>query len=268
MTYKIFLVPLLAAALVLSVFLWHDTNGPSGTQAPPPPSAHEAAPVAIRIGYLHPDSAIANSIDVRHFYGQHLTELAKYLDWTYELVEIPPQEAVERLKRHDVDLLLPMEVNPQRQDELVYSKHAFFLDTLALYTREDEERFHSHDISKLDGASVGLYENRLINDILRDFAHSLIRLTRHRDIVGRFGGDEFVLYLRNIPEPALHAFAQRLMTAAHNLDPVQKPPLSASIGIALINQPGLSYEEVFHKADRALYDVKESGRDGYKIYEN
>ena len=58
------------------------------------------------------------------------------------------------------------------------------------------------------------------------------------------------------------------MTAAHNLDPVQKPPLSASIGIALINQPGLSYEEVFHKADRALYDVKESGRDGYKIYEN
>jgi hypothetical protein len=70
--------------------------------------------------------------------------------------------------------------------------------------------------------------------------------------VGRFGGDEFVLYLRNIPEDALHAFAQRLLSAAHELDPVQKPPLSASIGIALINHSGLAYEEVFYRADKAL----------------
>jgi diguanylate cyclase (GGDEF)-like protein len=104
------------------------------------------------------------------------------------------------------------------------------------------------------------------DDILKDFAHALIRLTRHRDIVGRFGGDEFVLYLRNIPESALHDFAQRLLTAAHALDPVQRPPLSASIGIALINHAGLTYDEIFYMADKALYTVKEGGRDGYKIY--
>ena len=101
---------------------------------------------------------------------------------------------------------------------------------------------------------------------MKDFAHALIRLTRHRDIVGRFGGDELVLYLRNIPESALHDFAQRLLTAAHALDPVQRPPLSASIGIALINHAGLTYDEIFYMADKALYAVKEGGRDGYKIY--
>ena len=104
------------------------------------------------------------------------------------------------------------------------------------------------------------------DDILKDFAHALIRLTRHRDIVGRFGGDEFVLYLRNIPEAAIPPLAQRLLNAAHQLDPVQKPPLSASIGIALIDRAGLTYDEIFYQADKALYAVKEGGRDGYKIY--
>ena len=104
------------------------------------------------------------------------------------------------------------------------------------------------------------------DDILKDFAHALIRLTRHKDGVGRFGGDEFVLYLRNIPQEALISFAQRLQTAAHELDPTQKPPLSASIGIAIIDSPDLTYEEVFYRADKALYHVKEGGRDGYRIY--
>ena len=104
------------------------------------------------------------------------------------------------------------------------------------------------------------------DDILKDFAHALIRLTRHRDGVGRFGGDEFLLYLRNIPKDNLAAFAQRLMNAAHQLDPAQRPPLSASIGIVSIDRANLDYEEVFQRADRALYEVKERGRDGYKIY--
>ncbi len=164
MAYKIFLSPILAVALLLSTLLWQDSNSPSGTLAPPPPSAREAAPVSVRVGYLRPDPMVANSIEVRHFYGQHLTELAKYLDWTYELVEVTPQEALSRLQQHDIDLLLPMEPNPRRMQELAYSRHTFYLDLLALYTRKGEKHFHARDLSNLDGASVGLYENRSVND--------------------------------------------------------------------------------------------------------
>ena len=106
------------------------------------------------------------------------------------------------------------------------------------------------------------------DDILRDFAHALIRLTRHGDGVGRFGGDEFLIYLRNMPKEALNDFAERVRAAAHNLDPAQHPPLSASIGIAVASMPGLSYEHLFQLADRALYKVKANGRDGYQIYKN
>ena len=169
MTYKLFLVPIAAVVILLSTVLWQDSAGPSGTLAPPPPAAREAAPVTVRIGYLRPDPSVSNSIELRHFYGQHLTELAKYLDWTYEFVEVTPQEAIERLRQKDIDLLVPMEVNPQRQDDLAYSQHNFFLDTLALYTREGEKRFHSRDLSNLDGASVGLYANRPVNEVFLDF---------------------------------------------------------------------------------------------------
>ena len=169
MTYKLFLVPILAVVLLLSSVLWQERTGPSGTLVPPPPKAQEAAPFSVRIGYLKPDPSVGNSIDVRHFYGQHLTELAKYLDWTYELVEVTPQDGVTRLRTRDIALLLPMEVNPQRTDELAYSQHDFYLDTLALYTRKGEKRFHARDLSTLDGASVGLYENRPINETFRQF---------------------------------------------------------------------------------------------------
>ena len=169
MTYKLLLVPILAVALLLSTVLWQDVHGPSGTPAPPPPAAWESAEVSVRIGYLRPDPSIANALEVRHFYGQHLTELAKYLDWTYELVEVSPQEAIARLQQGDIDLLLPMEENPQRQDELTYTRHNFFLDTLALYTREGEKHFHARELANLDGASVGLYEDRPLNQLFQQF---------------------------------------------------------------------------------------------------
>lgn len=169
MSYKLFLVPILAVALLLSTVLWRDTHGPSGTLAPPPPSSREAAEVSVRIGYLCPDPSVSSNIEVRHFYGQHLAELAKYLDWTYELVAVTPQDGLTRLRQGDIDLILPMEENPLRQDELSYTRHNFFLDTLALYTREGEKHFHARDLSNLDGASVGLYENRPVNHLFQKF---------------------------------------------------------------------------------------------------
>lgn len=42
--------------------------------------------------------------------------------------------------------------------------------------------------------------------------------------------------------------------------------VSASVRIALFPIHGTNYEELFHNADQALYDVKTGGKDGYKIY--
>ena len=101
--------------------------------------------------------------------------------------------------------------------------------------------------------------------VLRDFAHNLIRLTRQGDAVGRFGGDEFILYLRNVNPAKLPDVGRRILTASHQIDPAQKPPLSASIGIVPVLSSDFSYEILFERADEALYFVKSRGRNNFHI---
>lgn len=106
------------------------------------------------------------------------------------------------------------------------------------------------------------------DDILRRFAESLSVIFRKTDCIGRFGGDEFIIFLPNIKDhQALIRFAKQINTAAHEIEiQADHALLSASIGIALIPEHGQSYEDVFRAADHALYQVKERGRDGYCIY--
>ena len=101
--------------------------------------------------------------------------------------------------------------------------------------------------------------------ILVNFAHALKHIAKQMDGVGRFGGDEFIIYHRNATEENLTHMAEQILEAAHALDPEQRPLLSASIGIAMAPEQGKTYEELFRAADRALYYVKENGRDNFKI---
>ena len=103
--------------------------------------------------------------------------------------------------------------------------------------------------------------------ILRDFAHALIRLSHHGDLTGRFGGDEFVLYLREAAEENLPAIAAKILQAARNLSPHREPMITASIGICPVTSADLSYEEIFAAADEALYYVKNNGRNNFQLAE-
>ncbi|MGN0940729.1 MAG: GGDEF domain-containing protein, partial [Selenomonadaceae bacterium] len=105
------------------------------------------------------------------------------------------------------------------------------------------------------------------DEILKKFATSLCGIVRKNDVVGRFGGDEFILYLKNIPEERVREIAEHVVTAAHELDTTQRPRLSASMGVTLIHSSTELYDTVFRHADYSLYSVKQNGRDGYAIYQ-
>ncbi len=100
--------------------------------------------------------------------------------------------------------------------------------------------------------------------VLHDFGEVLRKLFRPTDLVGRFGGDEFVVLLNDIPgkEIAIQK-AKRIVEAAcatrTGSDTVK---ISASIGMASTPQHGLDYDTLFSVADKAVYSVKESGRNG------
>lgn len=104
------------------------------------------------------------------------------------------------------------------------------------------------------------------DEILKNFASHLKGMTRSNDYVGRFGGDEFILLLNSPRFDSIHMIAGRINKLACDLETSpDKPKLSASIGIALYPTHGKTYAELFKAADEALYEVKQSGRNGFAV---
>ena len=114
---------------------------------------------------------------------------------------------------------------------------------------------------------------KLINDALGHQAgDELIQVVaavcrselRQNDIACRFGGDEFVIVLPNTgPEQALQ-FAQRLHQLLHtalNRFAVAGSAASVSMGVASIVAEDGSYSDTLRRADQALYQAKELGKD-------
>lgn len=103
------------------------------------------------------------------------------------------------------------------------------------------------------------------DQILRETAELLQRTVGNDDIVGRPGGDEFLIYLAHIQDrDELSAVCETICGAVRQirLDGSRHP--TVSIG-AVLAVPGLDYDALYQIADRALYAAKDAGRDGYRI---
>ena len=101
--------------------------------------------------------------------------------------------------------------------------------------------------------------------ILQEFAKKLKGVFRANDCVGRFGGDEFVVFIENIPNnEVILRKAQQILESAKTLAVKEKNAgITASIGIAIAPQNGRDYDTLFNYADKSLYTVKNAGRNGY-----
>lgn len=105
------------------------------------------------------------------------------------------------------------------------------------------------------------------DQVLAGVARVLREAIRGTDLIGRFGGEEFVLALPETDAAVARDLAERLCQGVRQWQyvlPGGQPPLhtSCSLGVATW-RPGasVSLEEVFRHADAALYQAKEQGRD-------
>ncbi len=94
---------------------------------------------------------------------------------------------------------------------------------------------------------------------------------RETDVVARFGGDEFSLILPDTGREGAVAVAERILDRLRAFPFLEAEGLSlhltASIGIATLLDVTGSAEELLKAADRAMYQVKDSGKDGIHIAE-
>lgn len=100
------------------------------------------------------------------------------------------------------------------------------------------------------------------DDVLRHLARALQRLVRPGDFLARLGGDEFAILLRNADRrKALNAAGQLLAQLRQEGAIVggQTIRLTASIGVAMIPEHGLTVTELMANAELALYEAKKGG---------
>lgn len=117
-----------------------------------------------------------------------------------------------------------------------------------------------------------IYGHAMGDKILIAFADILRAAMRSSDLIGRMGGDEFVAFCHGVHEES-HIAAktqfinEKITEAAKKLMGEDMTiPLGASIGCVLVPQAGTDFVELYKKADKALYIVKQNGKHGYNIF--
>ena len=108
------------------------------------------------------------------------------------------------------------------------------------------------------------------DQVLRTAGQALKSVVKGRDIVARFGGEEFIILLPNTPESGAYTLAEQLRNTfargrirrANSDEYIDT--VTISVGVA-IPMPGESIEQVIERADKALYRAKQEGRNCVRI---
>ena len=173
--------------------------------------------------FLH---MIANSVRIKEFVLSREIRIQKDTD---DLTGLMNKGAVTR------------EINDFLADESKNKGLMFLLDI---------DRFKS--INDTYGHDVG-------DNVIRDFGAILHDMFTQGEIVGRFGGDEFIVFIKDTDDvTTAENTARRIITdAAEKIQlPNSKWDFSVSVGIAAYHGAEKNYSEIFKKADIAMYKAK------------
>ena len=145
---------------------------------------------------------------------------------------------------------------------LVYNRHK--LDETLEIEKKRADRYNSSfgimilDIDHFKKIN-DLYGHHVGDTVLKEFSTLLKDNSRDTDIVGRWGGEEFLIIVPETNKESIERFAQNLRKKIefHNFEHISH--LTSSIGTTIYKKDE-STESTVNRADNALYEAKNSGR--------
>ena len=106
------------------------------------------------------------------------------------------------------------------------------------------------------------------DQLLQRVARALRDCVRPQDTVARMGGDEFALLLESTGSAeSARVVADRVLRAIEASAVEESLPVSASIGVVLVTEPGGTADRILRQADVAMYHAKAAGKGRSMIYE-
>ena len=112
------------------------------------------------------------------------------------------------------------------------------------------------------------YGHAVGDKVLKNLSDLFKNHFRQTDIVGRIGGDEFIILIEDehIAESRIQSLLKKVN--ALKIEELQDFKLSISVGRAFAPSNGTTFMELYRHADHALYQTKRTGKNNYKIYKN
>lgn len=109
------------------------------------------------------------------------------------------------------------------------------------------------------------------DQLLLEVVTRLTRCTRESDTISRQGGDEFILLLNDIPDQeTVERIAGEILE--HLAEPVDINGhvlnASGSIGVVIYPEDGRDFDGLLQKADTAMYNAKNAGRNTYRFFDD
>lgn len=124
------------------------------------------------------------------------------------------------------------------------------------------------DIDRFKGIN-DTYGHAVGDGLLRETAKRIKNLVRKEDTVSRYAGDEFVVFMENIPDAKSPAkLAQKLIDTFNTPAYIKgyRLKISTSVGISLFPQNGKDTDTLIKNADAAMYRAKKEGRNNFQYY--
>lgn len=153
----------------------------------------------------------------------------------------------------------------------INNRHAYIKRMQLLL--ETSESHHNHAVYLLNLDRFKQVNDTLGHEVgdllLIEVANRLNKFLKNKDILARYGGDEFVLTLTNIQSPREAAIiANQIIKSISEPIYINQYELyvSTSIGIAIYPEDGITTQDLINRADKAMSFSKENERTGFSFY--
>lgn len=215
---------------------------------------------------LHSIAAVGSYFARETMYFSIIVFWASYifLEMLIHFIRLSRQEKLNQLK---IGKLLAQSKSYQKQSETDNLTGALNRHGLSRVVERLEKKRNLYKYALL---ILDIDHFKLVNDqhghqvgdaVLRELSEKIRGIIRSNDIFVRWGGEEFILFYRNKDEASSFLFAEKIRHAieAHSFVSGKLKEMTVSIGLTNF-LPREDFNTVLKRADVALYEAKESGR--------